>query len=895
VKDDRLDPDALLKAVNFADKNAGAAKLRVFLGMSAGVGKTYSMLRAAQQRLKEGVDVVVGLAETHGRQETAELLAGLPVIPRRKISYRGTILEEMDLDAILAKRPQLVIVDELAHTNVSGSRHEKRYQDVLEILDAGIDVYTALNVQHLESRKDAVEAITGVPIRETVPDSILERASLVELVDIAPSELLRRLREGKVYLGDKAERAIENFFKEDHLTALREIALRMTAERVDQDLQRLVSIRPETSTWRTNERLMVAISHSPYSEFLIRATRRLAYNMEAPWIAVHIDTGELLNDQDQAQLAKNLALARELKAEVVTTTETDVPTALRRVARQKGVTQLILGRPSRHWLRDLISGGSVLDRLVREVFEFDVHLIRQELITDFKPSFWKEFGQFNFKSGPLVYWYILWIFFGVSFASGFLESYLGYRAVGFIFLMAVMGVGLFATIGPVFFAATLSALIWNYFFIPPRMTFVIRSADDMILCLSYFVVALTTGFLTSRVRLHEKLIREREERTNFLYEVLQEIIGGTDQTEYLSKVVDRVGTLLNAECGVILKTFYGKLYFAESAHYSMFLSEKEQAVASWAFQNGKAAGWSTDTLSQSKSLYLPLKGHSEIVGVFVFHPESHRKLGLDQENLLYSVARQLGISLERGFINKRLLENQKLKESEELHQTLLNSISHELRTPLTAILGTVSVLEDERVANRPESVKSIAGSLQEAGDRLNQVIENLLDMSRLNSGVLTLNLEWHDWHDLIGVVLKKLKRNLERHKVSLQVPETLSLLKVDFRLLEHAISNLILNAALYSPENTEIRIILSESKGIFRLMIEDQGPGIPEASMAKVFDKFYRVPGSQPGGTGLGLSIVKSIVEFHRGSIHVENQMAKGARFIIELPVEVMPSVPEET
>jgi two-component system sensor histidine kinase KdpD len=892
--DNRLDPDDVLKAVSFADRNAKSAKLRVFLGMSAGVGKTYSMLRAARQRLKEGVDVVVGLAETHGRQETAELLEGLPILPRRKMNYRGASLEEMDLDTILKRRPELVIVDELAHTNVAGSRHEKRYQDVLEILDAGIDVYTALNVQHLESRKDAVEAITGVPIRETVPDSILERASLVELVDIAPSELLKRLREGKVYLGDKAQRAIENFFKEDHLTALREIALRITAERVDQDLQRIVSVRPEASAWRTTERLMVAISHSPYSEFLIRATRRLAYSLEAPWIAVHIDTGEILHDQDQAQLAKNLNLARELRAEVVTTTETDVPTALRRVARQKNVTQVVLGRSSKHWLRDFIGRGSVLDKLVREAFEFDVHIVRQETVVDLKPRGWEGFGRLTGTSGPLIYWNVFWIFFGVSFLSGLIEPYIGYRTVGFLFLLAVMAIGLFASIGPVFFAATLSASIWNYFFIPPRMTFVIRSADDLILCFSYFVVALITGFLTSRVRLHERIIREREERTNFLYEILQEIAGSQDQSEYLNKVVDRVGALLKAECGIILKGLEGKLYFADASDYALRLSEKEQAVATWAFQNGKAAGWSTDTLSQSKSLYLPLKGLSEILGVFVFRPDSNRKMSLDQENLLDSVARQLGVSLERTYTSKRLLENQKLKESEELHQTLLNSISHELRTPLTAILGTVSVLEDDKIANDPASVKSVAGNLQEAGDRLNQVIENLLDMSRLNSGVLSLNLEWHDWNDLIGVVLKKTKRSLDHHKIKVQIPENVRLVKIDFRLIEHAISNLILNAVMYSPEGTEIGIQLSEQEGKFRLVIEDQGPGIPEASLDKIFDKFYRVPGSPPGGTGLGLSIVKSIIEFHKGVVRVENKPVTGTRFVIEIPIENMPSLPED-
>ncbi|HPI41909.1 MAG TPA: histidine kinase, partial [Pseudobdellovibrionaceae bacterium] len=345
----------------------------------------YAMLRAAHQKLKEGTRVLVGVVETHGRNETALLLEGLPLLPKKKIRYRDTDLEELDLDEVLKQKPELVIIDELAHTNVPGARHPKRYQDVLELLDAGIDVYTALNVQHLESRKDSVEQITGVTIRETVPDSILELARQVELVDIAPTELLKRLKEGKVYLGEKAQAAAANFFKEDKLTALREIALRMTAERVDQDLQRF-SISRDEGPWSTNERLLVAISHSPYSEKIIRATRRLAYNLEAPWVALHVDTGIALNDKDQLQLQKNLNLARELKAEVVNTTDADLAAAIKRISRQKNVTQVIVGRPTRRWFRDIIEGGSLLQRLVKESQEIDVHVIRQDQELEYKPS-----------------------------------------------------------------------------------------------------------------------------------------------------------------------------------------------------------------------------------------------------------------------------------------------------------------------------------------------------------------------------------------------------------------------------------------------------------------------------------------------------------------------------
>lgn len=888
--DQRPDPDALLSAVDELEKRRHEGRLRIFLGMSAGVGKTYAMLRAAHQRLREGINVVVGVVETHGRAETLELTVGLPEIARKKIHYRGADLEELDIDEILRRKPELVIVDELAHTNAPGSRHAKRYQDVIEILEAGIDVYTAFNVQHLESRKDAVEAITGIPIRETVPDSILEKATLVELVDIAPSELLKRLKEGKVYLGDKAERATQNFFKEDKLTALREIALRMTAERVDQDLQKFVSVRAEGNPWQTNERLLVAISHSPYSEKLIRATRRLAYNLEAPWIALHVETGITLNDADQAQLVKNLNLARELKAEVITTTEVDVPSAVSRICRQKNVTQVVVGRPTRRWFRDLIEKGNLLEGLIRESLEVDVHVIRQEGTSTVRPSLIDEVSYYRSKTGPLKYWYTLWFIVAVSFASLLIEGFIGYRAVGFVFLLAVVIVSMFGSIGAVVLAAAMSALIWNYFYIPPKFTFFISNTEDILMCFSFFVVALITGFLTNRTRYHESVIREREERTNVLYEILQDIAAASEKSEFLNKTTARVGNLLDADCGVILKSAAGILEFDESKPYYVQLSVKDCAVAQWCFEHDKAAGWSTETLSQSEALFLPLKGDSETVGVFVFKPKRIvRKLGLEKETLLISVVRQLGVSIQRHFLTRRLAEAQRLKDSEKLHQTLLNSISHEMRTPLTAILGAASALEQIKDTSQ---IKTVASGLHEAADRLNRVIENLLDMSRLNSGVLSLKLEWQDVNDLLSVVAKKLEKPLSKHKLKIQFLDNVVLLKVDFRLLEHALANIILNATLYTPPGTEITVSLKKLNDEFVISIEDNGPGIPDTSLAKVFDKFYRVPGSPTGGTGLGLSIVKSIVELHSGSITVENIIPHGARFQITLPLGEQPTLP---
>lgn len=890
--DDRPDPDALLQAIDLDEKKKSRGYLRIFLGMSAGVGKTYAMLKAAHQKLGEGSDVVIGIVETHGRKETMALTEGLPAIPRKKSVYRGTELEEMDLDSILIRKPKLVVVDELAHTNTPGSRHEKRYQDVLELLDAGIDVFTAFNVQHLESRKDAVEAITGIPIRETVPDSILDVANQVELVDIAPSELLKRLREGKVYLGDKAERATQNFFKEDKLTALREIALRMTAERVDQDLQKFVSVRSEGGPWQTNERLLVAFSHSPYSEKLIRATRRLAYNLEAPWIALHVDTGIALNDADQAQLVKNLNLARELSAELITTTEVDVPSAVRRVCRQKNVTQVIVGRPTRRWFRDIIEGGNLLERLVTESLEVDVHVIRHDGPSLLRPKLWDEISYYQSKTGPLKYWYTLWAVIAVSFLGYAIEPLLGYRSVGFVFLLGVIIIGMFGSLGAVTLSAAMSAVIWDYFFIPPRFTFSISNSEDVLMSLAFFVVAIITGFLTNRIRFHERVIREREERTNILYEILQDISSATEKSEFLNKVVDRTGAILNGSCGVLLKLPNGQLDFDEARTYSVRLNEKDRAVAQWCFEKNKSAGWSTDTLSEARALYIPLKGTREVVGVFVFQPnKKSRKIDLDKENLLLSIVRQLGASLERHFLIKRLAEAQRLRDSEELHQTLLNSISHEMRTPLTAIMGSANALENDQ----NEKVRQLAAGIHEAGDRLNRVIENLLDMSRLNSGVLSLKLEWHDMNDLLSVVMKKHAKLLANHKVRVQYLPDLVLCKIDFRLMEHAISNILLNASMYTPVNTEIELNLRKDLNRVYLDIKDHGAGIPDQFKEQVFNKFYRIPGAPTGGTGLGLSIVKSIVELHQGAISIVDTSPHGACFTVSLPLQEQPVIPKES
>ena len=886
----RPNPDEILKRVSAQEAKRLKGRLRIFLGMSAGVGKTFAMLKAAHARKATGARVLVGLVETHGRQETEAVLSGLEVLPRKKLDYKGVEIEEFDIDEVLKRRPDLVLVDELAHTNAPGSRHPKRYQDVLELLSAGLDVYTTMNVQHLESRKDLVEKITGVPIRETVPDPIFELADQIEVIDIAPNDLLVRLKEGKVYLGDRAARAAQNFFKVESLTALREMALRFTAEKVDQELQSFHEMKGHAKPWQSSERLMVAVSHSPFSETLIRAARRLAYNLEAPWVAVHVDTGTTLTPEDQVQLNRNIALARELNAEIVSTSDRDVASALKRVARQKNTTQLLVGRPTKRWIRDLFEGGTLLDRLVRDSWDVDVHVLRQNELSTYTEGF--HIPKLNFSTGFIPYWNTLWALVGISFLSALIEKWIGYQAVGFLFLLGVLVIGRLGSLGPTIFAAALSAFSWNFFFIPPRMTFAISEPEDAILLAAFFIVAAITGTLTSRLREHEILLRDREERANVLYEILKEISSSATKDEFLARVSSRIGHVLSGHCSVLLKSRDAGLTNEARHLYSKELSEKEFAVARWTFEHRQPAGWSTDTLASADSLYVPLTGNDEIFGVLVFTPAAKKPLSAEQSNLLQSVCRQLGLSLERHFVQKRVAEAEKLRESEHLHQTLLNSISHEMRTPLTAILGSAAALADPTISSSALSRETLTGEILSAGDRLNRVIENLLDMSRLSSGALALNKEWHDLHDLIGVTVSRLSRSLKDHQVKVISGDDLPLVNIDYRLMEHALSNLIQNASLYSSKESEIQLETRRAGDFVELVISDRGVGVPEESLERIFEKFYRAPNAPTGGTGLGLSIVRSIIELHGGSIHANLRPGGGLEFTIRLPSKNAPGLP---
>jgi two-component system sensor histidine kinase KdpD len=886
----RPDPEALLAALQKQEAASSHGRLKIFFGMCPGVGKTFAMLEAARQRLTDGVDVVVGYVETHGRADTEALLSALPVISRQKVEYRGIRLEEMDLDAVLARSPGLALVDELAHTNAPGSRHPKRYQDVLELLDAGIDVYTTVNVQHLESRADAVKEITGIQVRETIPDSVFETADEVELIDLAPEELLKRLAEGKVYLGDQVAQATDNFFRKGNLTALREMSLRLTAERVDHQLSDYMAIKCIPGPWKSRERLMVAVNASALSERLVRWTRRMAYNLDAPWVAVQVETSHQLSAEQQQSLTRTFALARELGAEVITTSDEDIVRGLVRVARERNVTQIVVGKPQGNAFHQIV-GRSLVSRLVRESGDIDVYVVTGDQAG-------REAGEkarvVDARPDVRRYLLSLGIIVAVTAINLLILPVVGYRAVAIVYLLVVSVLGTFLGMGPVLLAAASSAFIWDFVFIPPQMTLDVSDVGDALMLGMYFVVALVTGTLTARLRAQEIAGVRGERRATALYTLARELAAARTLDDVVKTVVEQLGRALDADVVVLLpdgsRRLFPKPYPAGSQQP---LSDKEAAVADWAFQKGKMAGRFTDTLPSAEALYVPLRAPSATMGVLRVGVHVKTPPSVDQQNLLATFASQAALAIERMALDEKARQTSILAESERLYKTLLNSVSHELRTPLATITGAASSLVDPNVRGDPEATAALSQEIQEAAGRLNRVLENLLDMTRLESGQLQLRLEWCDMNDLITGALNRASADLAGHEVIRDVAANLPLVRMDLPLMEQALYNLLHNAAVHTPAGTRVRVTAKVEGSQLLIAVADRGPGLPPADLKRVFEKFYRAPGAPVGGVGLGLSVTKGLVEAHGGDIAAENRANGGVRFTIRLPLAEPPNMPK--
>jgi two-component system sensor histidine kinase KdpD len=874
--------DALLAAIQRQEFRQARGRLKVFLGMCPGVGKTYAMLEAARQAVVDGRDVVVGYVETHGREETRALLTGLQVLPRREIPYRGVRLEEFDLEGALRRRPELILVDELAHTNAVGTRHLKRWQDVLELLDAGIHVFTTLNVQHVESRADTVRQITGTEVRETVPDTVLDGAAF-KLVDIAPGELLQRLREGKVYLGERAVAAAEGFFKEGNLMALRELSLRLVADHVGEGTREFRRVEGGVGSAKTGHRLLVAVGPSPTSETLIRWTRRMADSLHAPWLAVYVEGPRPLTAGAEAQLTRNLASARDLGAEVIATTDADLVDGLLRVARDREVSMIVVGKPARWSGWEGWRSERRLRRLMLASGDIDVQLVRAEkqgerLSRRFtgeagRPILGSPFGQYLAATAVVA---------AVSVGNLVLERVAGPRVPGMVFLLVVVLLALFVGRGPVLAAGTLSALIWNLFFLPPRFTLAIERADDAVLLASYFVVAMVLGQLVARIRLQAEAERRREERATALYGLTRDLAEAGSRDEVVWQLVGQLGQVFGVSATVVLPREGGLVVHPDG---TLELSEKERGVAEWVFRNGRVAGRFTQTLPGADAMHLPLASERKVFGVLVvgLGGLGGRTLPLAHRELLEAFARQAGLVLEKLDLGAMAAQARLVAESERLGRTLLNSISHELRTPLAASTSAVAAFAGN-AGLTPEQRSELLGEIQEANRRLNRVVGNLLDVTRLEAGQLRVRRDWHDVRDLARAVVSDLSRELAGRTVRVETEPAALVARMDYQLMQQVLANLVHNAAVHTPAGTPVSITARRLPGRLVLAVSDLGPGIPDELLPRVFEKFSRGAAAGPGGTGLGLAIARGFVEAHGGTLQVSNRPEGGAEFVVSLP-----------
>ena len=885
IEQTRPDPDALLHALRKEEEKAAKAKLKIFFGMCAGVGKTYDMLTAAHDAISKGIDVVIGIVETHKRPETEALVVNLPVIPRKKIDYRNNVVEEMDLDAILARKPKLVLVDELAHTNAPGSRHLKRYQDVQELLDNGIDVYTTLNVQHLESRADAVAQITGSLVRETVPDSIFERADDIEVIDLPPDELLKRLEEGKVYSPERSQQAIQNFFRKGNLTALREMSLRLTAERVDHQLRDYMRTERIAGPWKSGQRLVVGISPSPHSVSVLRWARRLSYTMNASWVVVCVETSAALPESDKEQLSKNISLARKLGAEIITTSDENVSDALIRVAREQNATQILVGKSK----RGLFSHSQrLIEDLVEKSHNVDVYIVGQEDNTQQEkkrraiPKLQSSITHYSLASAIVAI---------VALCCFPFAQLIGYRTVSMIILLTVSLLPLRMGPGPVLVAAAMGALVWDFFFIPPIFTFSIGRVEDVMMLGVYFIVALVTGVLTARVRAREKAVRQREERTAALFSLTNNLSSAHSQEEVIQAAVSNIKKYFDADVAMILGEADGEISAQPHPASSFDLDVKEYGVASWSYWNEKKAGKYTDTLPSAEATYFPISGPRYPLGVVGVRLHRNEKLTSDQETSLDNFISQIASAMERELLNDVNKRSIVVAESERLYKILFNSISHELRTPIAAIMGASENLTKISANQGATSTDEYTKEIHIAAERLNRLVANLLDMSRLESGMIQPKMDWCDIHDLINAAVKGLDRELSRHSVIVNVQDEMPLVKLDFGLVEQALTNLVHNAAVHTPEGSSITINAKVEERQCVFVVADSGPGLAKDDLPKVFEKFYRAEGMKSGGSGLGLTIAKGFAEAHKGTLTARNRDSGGAEFTLKIPLTAEPSI----
>ncbi|MDP9582611.1 UNVERIFIED_ORG: two-component system sensor histidine kinase KdpD [Burkholderia contaminans] len=920
----RPDPDQLLDKLQRDEEKQRRGQLKIFFGASAGVGKTYAMLQAARQRLQDGVDVVVGIVETHGRGETAALLDGLDVLPLARIEYRGRTLAEFDLDGALARAPQLILVDELAHSNVQGARHLKRWQDVYELLDAGIDVYTTVNVQHLESLNDVVGAITGIRVWETVPDRVFDAADEVTLVDLPAEELLERMRDGKVYLAQQAERAVRNFFRKGNLIALRELALRRTADRVDAQMREYRADRSIQRIWQARERLLVCVGPGPEAPTLVRAAARLAASVRADWIAVYVETPRLqrLPDARRQRTLDALKLAAELGAETATLAGDDAVAALIGYAKVRNVSKIVAGGSSKVGLARRFA-RPFGEKLAERAGDVDLMLIRasasdevRAVPLDAGARDWRDaFAHLGTRRSPLQhYLYAAAICAAITGVASVVSARLDLTNLVMLYLLGVVFSAVRLGRGPGVLQSFLSVAAFDFFFVPPRMSFSVSDTQYLLTFFGMLLTSLVISHLTSTLTRQASIAQRRERRTGAIYAMAREL-GAALTTEQIVEIGSRhVGEVFRARVAFLLPDSADQVrqkIEEPDAVVTLTGADLDCDVGQWVYDQQKPAGRGTDTLPATTALYLPLKAPMRTRGVLAVASRDPRELEVpEQLRMLDAFAAQIALALERVHYVEIARDALVNMESERLRNSLLSAISHDLRTPLTTIVGFSSMLANARAAApyTPAAERSaqregeLVDAIHDEALRMTGIVTNLLDMARLQAGSVQLKREWSLLEETVGAALAACKRVLAQHPARVSLPADLPLLQMDAVLMERLFTNLFENAAKYTPADTPIDIgaerVTDDGHPFVRVHVDDHGPGLPSGMETRIFDKFTRgEKESATPGIGLGLAICRAIVEAHGGRIGALNRTGPdgrvtGARFWFTLPVDTPPAVP---
>lgn len=885
----RPNPDELLVRVQADEARTRRGRLKVFFGYAAGVGKTFAMLEAARREKEQGVEVVVGYVEPHGRVETEALLEGLEAIPIKQVPYRSVMLREFDLDAALARHPQLLLVDELAHTNAEGCRHAKRWQDVEEVLDAGIDVYTTLNVQHVESLNDVIAQITGVVVHETLPDAVLEQADEIELIDLTPEELIERLQAGKVYLAPQAARALQSFFQKSNLVALREMSLRQAADRLRRDVDAARQDKAATAPWATSERLLVCVGPSPTTARLLRTAKRMSAAFGCEWLAVAVTTSQTAAQSLAAreQVAEHLRLAERLGAETHTLVGDNVPATVLEFARSRNVTKIVVGKTAQPWWRRVLARG-IVDQLLDHSGEIDVYVIRgdkdDEVVTRRstqieaapQPAFnWRDYLQTGFVVGVcgLIGW-------GIS------RSKLSETNIVMVFLLGVAFVAARLGRGPAIAASVASVLVFDFCFVPPHFTFAVSDAQYLLTFAVMLVIGLLISALTARIQSQLRLSRQQERRTAALFRLtrqLSELVG----SEFLLQAAGRqLAEMFFGEVVIFLRSD-NRVELRYGHQTSIAAVPMNAVVAEWVSEHNQIAGVGTDTLPNGTALFMPLIGSQQTVGaVGVKSDDFNRFIDPEERRLLETCASLIALAIERDRSLLEVQESQLKAQTEQMRSSLLSSVSHDLRTPLTGIAGAASLLAEQHDQLPAKEQHELAVSILDEADRLNRLVGNLLDLTRLQANAIRLQRELQPIEDVIGVVLRRLERQLRDHPVRTNVPADLPPVPIDEILIQQVLINLLDNATKFAPAGSPIELSVSATESELIVEIADHGPGIPAGQEQRLFEKFVQAEPHKECGSGLGLAICKGVVELHGGRIEAAHRTDAdhGAVFRFTLP-----------